>query len=69
MDDWIPVIVGDSEPVVPEWIKNNAGWWAEGAIDDKIFQGIEFLIKENVLRIPPTSSGESSGSNEKYSMD
>ena len=50
---------------VPAWIKNNAGWWAEGAIDDDAFvQGIQFLIKENVLQIPATSSGEGTVSNE-----
>ncbi|WP_428325257.1 cupredoxin domain-containing protein [Nitrosopumilus sp.] len=59
------ITVGDTKPAVPEWIKNNAEWWAEGAIDDDAFvQGIQFLIKENVLRIPATSSGEGSGSNE-----
>ena len=43
---------------IPSWIKNNAGWWAEGAIDDNAFvQGIQFLIKENVLKIPPTTQG------------
>ena len=37
---------------IPEWIKNNAGWWAEGAIDDDSFiQGIQFLIKEGIMRI------------------
>ena len=31
---------------IPAWIKNNAGWWAEGAIDDNSFvQGIQFLIQ------------------------
>ncbi len=37
---------------IPEWIKNNAGWWAEGAIDDTSFvQGIQFLIKEGIMTI------------------
>ena len=32
---------------VPEWVKNNAGWWSEGQIDDTAFlQGIQYLIKE-----------------------
>ena len=32
---------------IRSWIKNNAGWWAEGAIDDDTFiQGIQFLIKK-----------------------
>lgn len=50
---------------IPEWIKNNAGWWADGQIDDNSFvQGIQFLIKENIMEIPPTTQGISSGSNE-----
>ncbi len=37
---------------VPTWIKNNAEWWAAGAIDDESFiQGIQFLIKEGILKI------------------
>ncbi len=50
---------------VPDWIKNNAGWWAEGSIDDSSFvQGIQFLIKEGIMQIPSTTQGSSSGSNE-----
>jgi hypothetical protein len=43
-----------SDPkVIPEWIKNNAGWWAEGQIDDDSFvQGIQYLIKEKIVNIP-----------------
>ena len=37
---------------IPEWIKNNAGWWANGDIDDNSFvQGIQFLIKEGIMKI------------------
>jgi len=54
-----------SSPKIPDWIKNNAGWWAEGAIDDDSFvQGIQFLIKEGIMQIPPTSQGSGSGTNE-----
>jgi len=36
--------------LVPEWIKNNAGWWADDSIDDKTFvQGIEYLIKSGII--------------------
>ncbi|MCH9657809.1 peptidase, partial [archaeon] len=44
---------------------NNAGWWADGQIDDDSFvQGIKFLIKEGIMKIPPTSQGTTSSSNE-----
>jgi len=47
---------------IPAWIKNNAEWWAAGAIDDSAFiQGIQFLIKENILKIPSTVQGTNSG--------
>ena len=30
---------------VPDWVKNNAGWWADGLIDDNSFvSGIQWLI-------------------------
>ena len=37
---------------VPTWIKNNAGWWAEGQIDDNSFvQGIQWLITNGIMKI------------------
>ncbi len=37
---------------VPEWLKNNAGRWADGQLDDDSFvQGIRFLIEENIINI------------------
>ncbi|MGY5146935.1 MAG: peptidase [Candidatus Nitrosopumilus sp. bin_7KS] len=56
---------GSGPNEIPEWIKNNAEWWAEGSIDDDSFiQGIQYLIKEGILQIPPTESNTSSGPNE-----
>jgi hypothetical protein len=40
------------KPTIPDWIKNNAGWWADGSIDDKSFiEGLQFLIKEGTLKV------------------
>jgi hypothetical protein len=45
-------IVDEPETIIPEWIKNNAKWWAEGAIDDTAFiQGIEFLVREGIIQV------------------
>jgi hypothetical protein len=49
----IPIYASDDA-----WIKNNAGWWANGDIDDDSFvQGIQFLIKEGIMKIPQTAQG------------
>ena len=47
---------------VPDWVKNNAGWWADGSISESDFlKGIEFLINDGIISVPPTTvSGESS---------
>ncbi len=43
--------------IIPQWIKNNAGWWAEGQIDDASFvQGIEYLIQNKIMKIPKTAN-------------
>ena len=40
----------ESESSIPDWIKTNAGWWADGQIDDDTFiQGIQFLIKAGII--------------------
>ena len=52
-----------AQDVIPSWIKNNAGWWATDQISDSSFlQGIQYLIKEEIIIIPPTEAMESTGS-------
>ena len=52
------------DTAIPEWVRNNAGWWSEGAIDDGSFvQGIQFLINEGLMVIPATEQGASSQGN------
>ncbi len=51
-------------PQVPSWIKNNAGWWADGSIDDETFvQGIEFLVKEGIITVSEESKTPSTERN------
>ena len=39
--------------VLPDWVKNNARWWAEGLIGDGEFtQTIEYLIQNKIMVIP-----------------
>ncbi len=53
--------VTDTEIIIPNWIKNNAGWWADGLIEDADFiLGIQYLINEEIMTIPQTQSGQSS---------
>ena len=52
----VPVIVNSMVPdqvSIPSWVKNSAGWWSDGTINDETFlQGIGFLIKNDIIQIP-----------------
>ena len=58
----LPVVVNRvniDETSIPVWIKNNAGWWATDQIDDSSFlKGIQYLIQEGIMIIPPTETSE-----------
>jgi len=50
--------------IVPSWVKNNAGWWADGIIGDEEFvRSIQFLINQNIIGIS-VSESKSAGSQE-----
>ena len=52
--------IGVDQIAIPDWIKNNAGWWATDQIDDSAFvQGIQYLIKEGIMIVPTTETSES----------
>lgn len=54
------ISVGDPEPAVPDWVKNNAKWWSDGTISDSDFaMGLEFLIKDGVIDIPQDIASQS----------
>jgi len=40
------------EATIPDWIKNNAGWWADGQIDDNSFvSGLQWLISNGIMKV------------------
>jgi hypothetical protein len=44
---------------IPDWVRGNAEWWAQGAIGDSDFvSGIQYLIKEGIMQIPETVKAE-----------
>jgi len=46
-----------AESLVPEWIKTNAGWWADGALDDETFlNGIKFLLENGIINVSSESN-------------
>ena len=54
--DFIPcsrsTATSTSDDMVPDWVKNNAKWWAEDLIADSDFiNGIEYLIKYQIISI------------------
>ena len=37
---------------IPGWVKNNAGWWADGLIKDADFvSGIQYLISNGIMKV------------------
>ena len=51
--------VSAQEATIPDWIKNNAGWWADGQIDDNSFvSGLQWLISNGIMIIPLTEQEE-----------
>jgi len=46
-----------AENLVPDWIKTNAGWWADGTVDDETFlNGITFLLENGIIDVSSESN-------------
>ena len=55
-------VIAEPEASIPDWIKNNAGWWSDGLIDDASFvSGIQWLISNGIVSVPPTEQGTAEG--------
>ena len=47
-----PEVTPTAETSIPSWIKNNAGWWADGQIDDSsVVSGLQWLISNGIMKI------------------
>jgi hypothetical protein len=39
--------------IIPNWIKKNAKWWADGTITDTDFiKGMQFLVQTQIIKVP-----------------
>ena len=46
-----------AQSLIPDWIKANAGWWADGTLDDEAFlNGITFMIENGVIDVSSESN-------------
>ena len=56
------VIIEFTGILIPDWIKDVAGFWHDGEINDASFlDAIAYLIENNVFVIPSTESGSGGG--------
>ena len=52
------LVHGESDPQIPQWVKANAKWWAEGQIGDSDFvKGIEYLVQSGIIQIHASHEG------------
>jgi len=60
----------ENDIAIPSWIKNNAGWWADGNISDSDFlYGIKFLVETNIIQFQSDADYEKTKNIEKYLLD
>jgi len=60
----------ENDIVIPAWIKNNAGWWADDSISDSDFlYGIKFLVENNIIQFQSDAYYEKSKNIEKHLLD
>jgi len=44
------------ETSIPNWIRNNAKWWASGTIEDRDFvMGVQYLAQQKIIHVENTS--------------
>ncbi|MBT4328048.1 MAG: hypothetical protein HOD60_14275 [Candidatus Nitrosopelagicus sp.] len=44
-------VVEETIPI-PDWIKNNAGWWSDGTISNETFiDSIQYLMEQKIIDV------------------
>lgn len=47
---------------VPSWVRDNAGYWADGVLDDRAFtDGVKYLIDNGIITVPEVEAEAGSG--------
>ncbi|HEY8109781.1 MAG TPA: peptidase [Candidatus Nitrosotenuis sp.] len=64
----IPIaIIAKHNQTIPHWTKNVAKWWCDDSISGNEFlRGIEYLVRQNVIKISEKPDGELSGGIPKW---
>ena len=51
--------------IIPDWIRNNANWWASDQINDDDFaRGIQFMIEQKIIIIPDLEKSDQAADRE-----
>lgn len=57
--DFPAIVYEPDSPSIPDWVRNTAKWWSLTLISDQEFgKGLEYLIKNDLIRIPENQSSE-----------
>lgn len=49
---WSGGSTSNTNSAIPDWIRNNAKWWADGLItDDDYIKGLQYLISQGILKV------------------
>ena len=64
----LPIVVNrisdssEEQILIPDWVRNNAEWWSKNQIQDSDFaSGIEYMIKEKIIKVPVRNSSQNTG--------
>ncbi|MGI0046115.1 MAG: hypothetical protein ACREBB_02855 [Nitrosotalea sp.] len=59
-------VENSSSSPIPSWVRNNAKWWSQNQVGDSDFiQGVQYLIQQGIMKIPPTQVNQTSSSSQQ----